>query len=357
MENSAKELCSLNDQCFIEDCDLWHVSYEDGKAPSKTKLNIKPQSQPSLKHEVDLAKVGKALLAFGPAAAVVGPIAYFGVKQLISIFKKQQEHSKSMKEEIIEEDLDSTVNQMKQFALMEMMESGKHEESKEEADLIKQQTDEKYCKICLTEVIETDQVYKLSNCSHKIHADCIKEYLKNEIAEWKFPLKCPICRVELDRITDLKALLDIDEQKLVEMRERDQGLMQMKGFTRCPTVDCPESFFYEIASDNPKFRCSICQKHYCLKCRMPFHFDLTCAENQAIQEPSIEDAEFKEMLRREGLKQCPFCMIFVQKQDGCSHIKCICGNEFCFNCGGLYGKCECVRAVMNTNAFKEARRA
>lgn len=65
----------------------------------------------------------------------------------------------------------------------------------------------------------------MKNCDHIFHQECIEPYLKNEIAEWKFPIKCPVCRVELDRKTDLEALLDDNLIELVKIRELEQGLM------------------------------------------------------------------------------------------------------------------------------------
>lgn len=35
------------------------------------------------------------------------------------------------------------------------------------------------------------------------------------------------------------------------------------------------------------------------------------------------------------------CKFWVEKTFGCDHMRCRCGNEFCYKCGGPYGKCEC----------------
>ena len=43
-------------------------------------------------------------------------------------------------------------------------------------------------------------------------------------------------------------------------------------------------------------------------------------------------------------KQCPSCMNMVEKADGCNHMDCICGVEFCYRCGKLFDEeddCEC----------------
>ena len=39
---------------------------------------------------------------------------------------------------------------------------------------------------------------------------------------------------------------------------------------------------------------------------------------------------------------CPFCENRVEKSDGCDHMECLCGYQFCYRCGGAYGRCRCV---------------
>jgi hypothetical protein len=33
----------------------------------------------------------------------------------------------------------------------------------------------------------------------------------------------------------------------------------------------------------------------------------------------------------------------VEKSEGCHHMKCRCGMEFCYACGGIYKECECYK--------------
>jgi len=47
---------------------------------------------------------------------------------------------------------------------------------------------------------------------------------------------------------------------------------------------------------------------------------------------------------RQKWRQCPTCLTMVEKTDGCNHMDCICGIDFCYICGKLYdedGACEC----------------
>lgn len=41
-------------------------------------------------------------------------------------------------------------------------------------------------------------------------------------------------------------------------------------------------------------------------------------------------------------KQCPNCKFWVEKNQGCDHMTCRCKYQFCYVCGGQYGKCQCV---------------
>lgn len=47
---------------------------------------------------------------------------------------------------------------------------------------------------------------------------------------------------------------------------------------------------------------------------------------------------------RQKWRQCPTCFTMVEKTDGCNHMDCVCGIDFCYTCGKLYdeeGSCQC----------------
>jgi len=41
-------------------------------------------------------------------------------------------------------------------------------------------------------------------------------------------------------------------------------------------------------------------------------------------------------------KQCPQCKFWVSKNHGCNHMTCKCKFQFCYKCGGVYQRCECI---------------
>ena len=54
-----------------------------------------------------------------------------------------------------------------------------------------------------------------------------------------------------------------------------------------------------------------------------------------------EDEQLEQWAQQAGAKRCTRCKFFVQKNQGCDHMTCRCGYEFCYRCGGKYRECEC----------------
>ncbi|KAK5086370.1 hypothetical protein LTR05_003538 [Lithohypha guttulata] len=44
----------------------------------------------------------------------------------------------------------------------------------------------------------------------------------------------------------------------------------------------------------------------------------------------------RELMDKEGWKECPQCKNMIEKSDGCDHMICECGQEFCYQCGRSY---------------------
>ena len=56
------------------------------------------------------------------------------------------------------------------------------------------------------------------------------------------------------------------------------------------------------------------------------------------------DKAFEKFVIGKKFKQCSKCMFWVEKNQGCDHMTCRCGYQFCYKCGGEYLKCECVES-------------
>ena len=79
---------------------------------------------------------------------------------------------------------------------------------------------------------------------------------------------------------------------------------------------------------------------------MAWHKDMSCAEYSSYKGLDGEEESFKQFIRGAKYKQCPKCKFWVEKSEGCNHMECRCGMEFCYACGGVYNDCECSKREM-----------
>ncbi|KAK4199561.1 hypothetical protein QBC40DRAFT_254894 [Triangularia verruculosa] len=111
-------------------------------------------------------------------------------------------------------------------------------------------------------------------------------------------------------------------------------------------------------------KCRKCKKRTCERCKVGFHLGEACwkgnldtAEHRtemrrlaAVGALRLEkdrkgragrEKELWEMTRKlmgqMGWKRCPRCKAGVEKTEGCNHITCLCGVEWCYRCEGLWG--------------------
>ena len=138
-------------------------------------------------------------------------------------------------------------------------------------------------------------------------------------------------------------ILDQSAFKKYNERILDQAISVQKDISWCPTADCGYAFIFE--EEDTELNCPKCYKHYCLNCRVTFHAGLSCAEYRVSTTHSSSDEQFLDFVKGKKYKQCPHCSFWVEKGHGCDHMRCRCGNHFCYQCGGIYGKCPCKRKI------------
>jgi hypothetical protein len=81
--------------------------------------------------------------------------------------------------------------------------------------------------------------------------------------------------------------------------------------------------------------CNSCSFATCVNHKLPWHEGQTCEEFDCgeTQIERLEQAEATaKLLAKDESKICPSCKQGVTKQDGCDHLHCRCGREWCFVC-------------------------
>lgn len=85
-------------------------------------------------------------------------------------------------------------------------------------------------------------------------------------------------------------------------------------------------FFLDEA---PIMTCHACKFKTCYTCDVPWHEGITCEEFKQQMEDDPHGAANNAYHDRHT-KQCPKCKWSIEKKDGCEHMTCICGFEFCW---------------------------
>jgi hypothetical protein len=79
-------------------------------------------------------------------------------------------------------------------------------------------------------------------------------------------------------------------------------------------------------------RCN-CGTETCRHCRTASHAGRGCIADTATE-------QVRALAAVVGWKTCPACGTMVERRDGCLHMSCRCGAEFCYRCAGYWRDCE-----------------
>lgn len=91
--------------------------------------------------------------------------------------------------------------------------------------------------------------------------------------------------------------------------------------------------------------CSKCQTITCKLClkaeKAHRHWQL---RRRICPEEDADETALLTLSAQRNWRQCPTCNVMVEKTNGCNHVECVCGVDFCYVCGELFdeeGLCDC----------------
>jgi len=188
------------------------------------------------------------------------------------------------------------------------------------------------CLVCL-ETVPSKNTFALS-CRHYYCNDCWKGYLEEQIISYgpnTIATRCmaPKCLQVVPQEL-FKKLLTPEKFEKYSYFFLKSCVEQNPKFTFCPK-DCGTIVQY-LNYGRPKqsVSCS-CGTFFCFSCGQERHNPASCTEltNWLSKESSQEDAV---KLIEATAKQCPHCNQFVTRNDGCNHMRCRCGKDWCWMC-------------------------
>ncbi|GMR30879.1 hypothetical protein PMAYCL1PPCAC_01074, partial [Pristionchus mayeri] len=199
---------------------------------------------------------------------------------------------------------------------------------------------EDFCEICCGEMdlMSDDRLihpFSLS-CGHLFCAGCWLAHISESIHRQRLPAAClhPDCRCSVS-VSAAKCLLNSTSVQAYEKATIDA----LKTAERL--ITCPECKRLHYTAESAQISCP-CGASLCSHCSSVHHSPLGC---------DVFD-QYNMYMRRSGfasiystssdapivrnLAQCPKCHLLMQRSEGCNHLTCSCGMEFCYRCGNKW---------------------
>ena len=201
------------------------------------------------------------------------------------------------------------------------------------------------CTICLDNF---DNPVEIENCKHKFCYDCFQNYLNNLINQNNIEnIPCPEIKCHNKDLSIVFFSQYITEAQLIKYQnfKTENEIAQDKLKIFCPLCNSYAKID-NLDNYNPN---NILYKKSKLKCQKGHEF-CSCGRTEHEGECYHEGEEFKKLINKEKIKNCPKCGFLIKKNSGCNHM--ICGNkackfEFCWLClkeslpdHYEYGECE-----------------
>lgn len=215
------------------------------------------------------------------------------------------------------------------------------------------------CSICL-EDINVSQMHEILTCRHRFCFPCMSQHVEVKLTHGCVP-SCPHegCNIKLT-VDGCKQFLS---SKWVEVwtKRLEEAAIPESDKVYCPYPNCSALMTLsgidrsrQACSSSHPFptaigctECKQCHKLFCIECRVPWHIGISCQEYQrrAPQLHSV-DAKFHLLAKNSRWKRCIKCKHMIELAEGCNHMTCRCGFEFCYVCGAEWknkkATCNCV---------------
>ncbi|KAI4305374.1 hypothetical protein L6164_028744 [Bauhinia variegata] len=211
------------------------------------------------------------------------------------------------------------------------------------------------CAICL-EDNDVSHIFSVDGCQHRYCFSCMKQHVEVKLLHGMVP-KCPHEKCNSDLVID--SCRKFLTHKLIEtMQNRiKEASIPVSEKIYCPYPRCSalmsktelleyaKNMFGDSEQSRPK-KCIKCHGLFCLSCKVPWHSGQTCRDYKMLNpNPPAEDVKLKSLASRSLWRQCVKCNHMIELAEGCYHMTCRCGYEFCYNCGAEWrnkkATCSC----------------
>ncbi|OVA18153.1 zinc finger protein [Macleaya cordata] len=207
------------------------------------------------------------------------------------------------------------------------------------------------CNICLEDT-DVSQMFSVDGCLHRYCFSCMKQHIEVKLLHGMVP-GCPHegCKIQL-KVDNCRKFLT---PKFVEMMSQriKEASVPVTEKLYCPYPKCSALMSKsEVTSSNDLFgsnrsgarKCIKCHGLFCINCKVPWHSGVSCYDYKRLN-PRGEEAKLKFLASEKLWRQCVKCNHMIELAEGCYHMTCRCGYEFCYTCGAEWknkkATCSC----------------
>ncbi|XP_019198321.1 PREDICTED: E3 ubiquitin-protein ligase RNF144B-like [Ipomoea nil] len=194
-----------------------------------------------------------------------------------------------------------------------------------------------FCEICM-DTKTGDEMFRIDSCRHSYCSECIGGHVAAKIQENVSAVKC--LDVSCKGIIEPQHCRSIIPTEVLERWETAlcESLILASQKFYCPYKDCSAMMVDDGSETVTVSECPTCRRLFCAQCKVAWHAGIDCREFQLLNEDERgrEDVMLMELAKDKQWRRCPCCRFYVEKNAGCLHISCRCGQEFCYGCGAKY---------------------
>ena len=201
------------------------------------------------------------------------------------------------------------------------------------------------CTSCFDEFpANSADVYALP-CRHSYCRPCLATLISTAAqSEATFPPKCCLTPIPLQTI--VKALATAIERNAYKDKAAEYALPSDKRWycpnpTTCGRWIPPKKLRSFTWNGERWFSCPHCETRVCGLCRGIAH------EKNGVHGECPQDFGLRQTLEiseAEGWQRCYKCHTMVELTNGCRHITCRCGAQFCYVCNARWKTCACTES-------------
>ncbi|MED6124161.1 hypothetical protein PIB30_056527 [Stylosanthes scabra] len=183
------------------------------------------------------------------------------------------------------------------------------------------------CQICF-ESKPLNRSFDLQGCPHFYCKRCVAKYIVAKLKDNVFNLVCP--ESKCSGFLNPNHCKPILPSNVLEWwgRVLSESAIPENVKLYCPFNDCSALLLINTNDDDDHGKCGgmvesdcpHCKRSICVKCKVPWHTELSCEKFQKLKNNSND--LMLDLVKRRKWKQCPNCKRYVEKKDGCDYITC-----------------------------------